>query len=307
MAAAFNEMVSSKHGAVDSQLTEATLPSAPDGEDEVQPGQASPSEAVTPHGKPGSPAAKAKAEPAKSDSPEVAGKLKPAADLQDVKQEPKTHAECLKCGLEKAISDMIKKNKKFICKPCNCAASMLSKAIEGGFDGKTFLNLPPEDQQEFWRNAAGASKRDLVAQYDSQLRAIKTQTRSEAEVGDFLPLSVWESRGFDVERIKQLTPKEDRKDHPILGETFRVNLSTSSQIKTQTWKRRKEHRPPQSMAPVENQLKPLLRLCPRHELRPLPSKPNWKPKSRKAMTRFGRKLPRLSQPWLLRWRNIALP
>ena len=146
--------------------------------------------------------------------------------------EPKD-VECLKRGLSKPVEDCVKKSKKYICKPCNSAASMLSKAIEGGFDGKAFGSLPESEQQRFWQNASGASKRDLVAQYESKLRAVQTDERSQGEGGDFLPLSVWETRGYDTDRIKRLTPPEDRRDHPVLGETFRVVVEWKAETRSQ--------------------------------------------------------------------------
>jgi hypothetical protein len=40
--------------------------------------------------------------------------------------------------------------------------------------------------------------------------------------GDFLPLSVWATMGYDPEMIKNGSLPKDKKLHPVLGDTFRV-------------------------------------------------------------------------------------
>ena len=43
--------------------------------------------------------------------------------------------------------------------------------------------------------------------------------------GEFLPLSVWELKGFDVDLILQRAQKEE---HPVLGDTYRLDLHSVS-------------------------------------------------------------------------------
>ena len=45
-----------------------------------------------------------------------------------------------------------------------------------------------------------------------------------AEGGKFLPLSVWEHKGFDRQLIERGTLPEDIDMHPLFGATYRVRI-----------------------------------------------------------------------------------
>ena len=42
--------------------------------------------------------------------------------------------------------------------------------------------------------------------------------------GQFLPLGVWRTKGYDAEAIETKTEAKDKDWHPVLGETYRVRL-----------------------------------------------------------------------------------
>ena len=42
--------------------------------------------------------------------------------------------------------------------------------------------------------------------------------------GEFLPLSVWQARGFDIERIRKFTAPQDRRYSDLLGDEYRVRI-----------------------------------------------------------------------------------
>ena len=48
--------------------------------------------------------------------------------------------------------------------------------------------------------------------------------------GTFLPLSVLANQGFNVHDIERDTPAIDREWHPVLKQTYRVMLKSSSHI-----------------------------------------------------------------------------
>ena len=157
---------------------------------------------------------------------------------------PETKVCCCKCGLEREISRCTRKSKKFVCFSCNSAASLLSRAISGGLTGGTntaaeFKSLPEAEQQQFWRDAAGASRQQLATQYTSKLSASKEKEESEGTQGFFRPLSYWETQGFDSKAIEEKTLPQDRRQHPVLGEVFRVHLDYSED---KTSKKLKEER-----------------------------------------------------------------
>ena len=44
------------------------------------------------------------------------------------------------------------------------------------------------------------------------------------DAGEFLPLSVWAVKGYDPQVIEQGALDKDKRFHPVLGQTFRVNI-----------------------------------------------------------------------------------
>ena len=54
------------------------------------------------------------------------------------------------------------------------------------------------------------------------LETYRTEEQRALEGGEFLPLSVWERRGFDIESIKQHTRPEDIRTDRVLGQVTGV-------------------------------------------------------------------------------------
>ena len=53
----------------------------------------------------------------------------------------------------------------------------------------------------------------------------KGKSGGKVKGGEYLPLSVYEKRGFDVEAIRQKCT--DTEEHPILGTTYRVCIRSA--------------------------------------------------------------------------------
>ena len=181
---------------------------------------------------------------AETPSEKKEGETAPEKTYQDDTVEKPELVLCSKCGLHREISRCTRKSKKFICFSCNSAASLLSRAISGGLTGGTnsaqeFKSLPEAEQQQFWRDAAGASRQQLATQYTSKLVASKEKEESEGTTGFFRPLNYWAAQGFDAKAIEEKTPPEDRREHPVLGQTFRIHLDYSED---KTSKKLKEER-----------------------------------------------------------------
>ena len=136
--------------------------------------------------------------------------------------------ECVKCGEVKDAKRCTKKSKKYICHPCNSTASQLSRAISGGFDSQAFRNLSEEDQRQFWKDAAGASKRDLMTMYSAKVIATNKKEMAEGTDCAFQPLGFWSKQGYDVKLIQERTPPDDIREHPILGTTYRIHVDVGS-------------------------------------------------------------------------------
>ena len=79
------------------------------------------------------------------------------------------------------------------CPPCNSATTTLQR---GGLS-LDFATFSPEESQEFWSGARGLSLRQLET-HCNHFKEKSQERRSVAGAkGDFLPVSVWEMRGWD--------------------------------------------------------------------------------------------------------------
>jgi hypothetical protein len=81
-----------------------------------------------------------------------------------------------------------------------------------------------EDQQAaFYKDTA-----NLNAAVSNE-RLIELTTKEEhgefyEDAGEWLPLAAWAHRGFDADAIRDKSRPEDRKQHPVLGDTYRVAI-----------------------------------------------------------------------------------
>ena len=116
------------------------------------------------------------------------------------------HKETYKCG--KCISSFSKLNTEF-----------------GTWPSAEFKKLDEATQAKFYKDAGDIRDRAELAQRASE--AICSYTREEKkweEQGEFLPLSVYDRRGFDTERIKNNTLPADIIENPQLGTCYRVKI-----------------------------------------------------------------------------------
>lgn len=117
--------------------------------------------------------------------------------------------------------------KKNTCLGCRGILVMIQKHCGSTTE---FLDLlDPESQTDFFAKTLEEKKagegvlryKNLRATFVSQLAGRTVKTWTNAVNGDFLPLSVWEKRGFDTKKIEDRAPMQT---HEILGATYRVDL-----------------------------------------------------------------------------------
>ena len=141
---------------------------------------------------------------------------------------------CTKCKLEKQVEGAAFAGPWFVCKRCNCKRSTLSQLF-GYWPVDLFTALPEQQQVAFWR----AETRNRLEIQNALVKEVVDQREEEERTsigGKYLPLDVWERKGFDVAKIKAQC--KDTEEHPILGTTYNVNLKTVTrdEIRKQIWK-----------------------------------------------------------------------
>jgi hypothetical protein len=80
-----------------------------------------------------------------------------------------------------------------------------------------------DQRSQFFRSVAGQGFQETLAQVEAVI-ATNSMSETFAENGEFLPLGVWATRGFNATDIETLTEPGDKKVHPILGMTYRVRI-----------------------------------------------------------------------------------
>ena len=138
---------------------------------------------------------------------------------------------CTKCKLERQVEGS---GPWSVCKRCNCKRSTLSQLF-GYWPVDLFTALPEQQQIAFWR-AETKNRFDIQNALVKEVVDQREEEQRTSVGGTYLPLDVWEQRGFDVAKIKAQC--KDTEEHPILGTTYNVNLKTvtKDEIRKQIWK-----------------------------------------------------------------------
>ena len=82
--------------------------------------------------------------------------------------------------------------------------------------------IPPAEREQFWKfareNNAGAIKEKITF----LMRRHETWEKRYQSGGNYLPLSVWATQGYDTQRIERLSRPEDIMEDHVLGKVYRV-------------------------------------------------------------------------------------
>ena len=120
-----------------------------------------------------------------------------------------------------------KHKQTWVCKRCEVKLVTLRRTF-GTWPVPGFTKITKEDQQAFYRDCRDASslKREL-----SQRFQIYEETERQYYVngGKFLPLSVWDEKGYNVADIEEKSLPEDIRVDPIMGLTYRVKIMEMGQ------------------------------------------------------------------------------
>ena len=98
----------------------------------------------------------------------------------------------------------------------------------GGWPPPGFEKLSPAESTEFYKSIKDKQGEDLKIIAKEFLTRVHETGQSWNKGGTFQPLGYYEKLGYDVNRIVELTDLCDKKMHPILGLTYRVNLHSTN-------------------------------------------------------------------------------
>ena len=83
-------------------------------------------------------------------------------------------------------------------------------------------NIPPAEREKFFKlakeNVAGAIKEKITF----LMKRHETWEKRYQSGGNYLPLSVWATQGYDTQRIERFSRPEDIMEDHVLGKVYRV-------------------------------------------------------------------------------------
>ena len=140
---------------------------------------------------------------------------------------------CGKCGNEvdpfraQIKSKSSAGNVRWQCNTCNSKTVSLSRSF-GRWPLPEFQELSKDDQMHFWREIAvpGVGLQKMKSLLVERVVRARTDKVEASISGSWLPLSVYQAQGYDVERIVANCTGANVKENPILGTVYRVPIST---------------------------------------------------------------------------------
>ena len=114
------------------------------------------------------------------------------------------------------------------CNVCNTRIVQLNRAF-GEWPPAEFHLLSDTEQSDFYKKVkACINSKKLIEETEICLERVYIEKHSLGCVGKYLPLSVYEKKGYDIDDIQRNC--KDIKEHPVLGQTYRVGVISQEDI-----------------------------------------------------------------------------
>ena len=138
---------------------------------------------------------------------------------------------CSKCLLPAELSKVRlvgKGTQTYYCRKCSNKISLMHKHF-GVCSPPHYCSLSNEDKVAFWRSAA-STKEDLRVAMMKISEKYSLEKSLVSQDGEYLPLSVWESRGFSAADILNKSTEDMVQEHPVLGRCYRLDILSKSKV-----------------------------------------------------------------------------
>ena len=108
----------------------------------------------------------------------------------------------------------------------------------GNWPTSEFKGMSPTDQMAFMREIGAKNTINDIKVSANELfnRFVKLEDNF-SEGGAYLPLTVWATKGFNIDNIERLSLAGDVKEHPVLGTVYRVRILTVGRNGSKGWTR----------------------------------------------------------------------
>jgi hypothetical protein len=85
-------------------------------------------------------------------------------------------------------------------------------------------SIRKEQQVAFYKGCANMTGADAGGMVTELLEGKEDHAETVADGGDYLPLNVWKTMGYNVTDIENNSEPCDKKHHKVLGDTYRVRI-----------------------------------------------------------------------------------
>ena len=133
---------------------------------------------------------------------------------------------CRRCGQQCDLwksQRLSTKQAIFVCSKCNMKGVQLSRLF-GSWPPKMFKCMSEDEQKKFWDGIKDTPSPQLEGVVVQKLSIVRREWEEAKEGGEYLPLSVYKQRGFDVDAITDRC--QDKHEDPVLGTCYRVRIRT---------------------------------------------------------------------------------
>ena len=160
------------------------------------------------------------------------------ADSIPLTQTEDVRVGCHRCGdqipwEEAVLKTAGQRENKYLCKTCNNVGALLAKHSGPDWCQREFASMSEDKRRSFWKEAG---KQKVVTTGRLCYKAVRAtllksvanrriESFKDSYHGEYLPLSVWASRGFDPKLVAEKGLKEE---HEVFGETFAVQIHNFS-------------------------------------------------------------------------------
>lgn len=160
----------------------------------------------------------------------ASGSMMPFGPIQIVATQRPLFAQndvfCSNCGQQVCLVKcrlLSKKAGTWRCDNCHTKITQLYRGF-GEWPLKQFAGLPEEEQRTFFKGLSTSTGVDAINKCKELLSKKEEHERFYECGGEFLPLGVWRTRGYDEDAIEAKSADDDKQAHPVLGLTYRVRL-----------------------------------------------------------------------------------
>ena len=125
--------------------------------------------------------------------------------------------DALKCRLRSKTKELWR------CQRCCSKITMLHRGF-GCWPTPEFSGLNDAEKSAFYKSAQELGYKEMMIKANSVITKHQSHEQFFERGGEFLPLSVWASKGYDPEIIRTRSKPQNKSSHEVLGDVYRVAI-----------------------------------------------------------------------------------